>query len=376
MNDKGTLPDMPAIIKPDVIDLSVHNAVKDFTEVKAYGVKGIIHKATEGTGFVDKRYRERREAARNAGLLWGAYAFGTRASAKDQALHFIKTALVDADTLIALDWEEYKSNTMTRAQAKEFLRICYEETGQRPVLYSGSLVKAQGGEDEFLCQHRLWLAQYTARAPQLPKGWDSYWLHQYSGDGFGSHGTIPGITTKGIDCNKFGGIDLAAEWAGRAQDRRPAPAPIPLPPSVVANTGHFTIPAADLPAPVAPEPPATSAGFLAKMTTATSSAAAINEMSDQGSRIATTIRRIKQWFWKALGVGAAGTGATATAVDPNQGSAAVVHAWIAAHPIWFAIIVATVLVGVFYLVIRLVEKYLVTAFKDGRYVPSGAQPVK
>ena len=62
-------------INPLVVDLSHHNDVTDFSAVKAAGIAGIIHKATEGVGFTDKLYADRRGRALGVGLLWGAYRF-------------------------------------------------------------------------------------------------------------------------------------------------------------------------------------------------------------------------------------------------------------------------------------------------------------
>ena len=62
----------PVAINPLVVDLSHHNEVADFGKVKAAGIAGIIHKATEAIVFVDNMYAVRRGPAMNAGLLWGA----------------------------------------------------------------------------------------------------------------------------------------------------------------------------------------------------------------------------------------------------------------------------------------------------------------
>ena len=53
----------PVAINPLVVDLSHHNDVADFGKVKAAGYAGIIHKATEAIGFVDKMYTIRRGPA-------------------------------------------------------------------------------------------------------------------------------------------------------------------------------------------------------------------------------------------------------------------------------------------------------------------------
>ena len=52
--------------------------VSDFAAVRRSGILGVIHKATEGGDFVDKSYAIRQPQAEQAGLLWGAYHFGTR----------------------------------------------------------------------------------------------------------------------------------------------------------------------------------------------------------------------------------------------------------------------------------------------------------
>ena len=60
----------PAVaINPLVVDLSHHNDVADFGAVKAAGIAGIIHKATEGVSFTDKLYADRRGRALGVGLL-------------------------------------------------------------------------------------------------------------------------------------------------------------------------------------------------------------------------------------------------------------------------------------------------------------------
>lgn len=49
-----------------VIDLSHHNEVADFGKVYASGVRGVIHKATQGSTFIDADYASRRATAQAA----------------------------------------------------------------------------------------------------------------------------------------------------------------------------------------------------------------------------------------------------------------------------------------------------------------------
>jgi GH25 family lysozyme M1 (1,4-beta-N-acetylmuramidase) len=44
----------PLTINPPVVDLSHHNDIADFGKVKASGIAGIIHKATEAAGFAER----------------------------------------------------------------------------------------------------------------------------------------------------------------------------------------------------------------------------------------------------------------------------------------------------------------------------------
>lgn len=359
---------MPVIMKPDVLDISVHNNVEDWFAVKNSGIKGIIHKASEGTGFVDRTYAKRKAEVERTGMLWGAYHFMTRAPADQQAKHYLRSSLwtPGANMLLCCDWEPYGANTASLAQAKEFLRIVYEETGQRPVLYSGNLVKEQGRGDPFLCQHRLWLAQYASR-PQLPRGWTSYWMWQFSGDGFAGYGNIPGISTKGIDCNTFGGVDLAAEWAGRSQDRREPPAPVlnDQPPYVEPVDPAETASARTTSEPVS---------LTSRIVTASSTAAAVNELASQGSRLGNLFRTVKQRFWKGVVTAGAVGGTAGGVIKTDQGNAATIADWAQAHPVAFGCILGGgfgLLIGgvILYVVIKRGEKWLATAYNAGRYEP-------
>ena len=204
-------------MRPDVVDMYHGDVVSDFRKVAAAGIKGIIHKATQGAGVTDHAYEERRKMAADAGLLWGAYHFNTGELVATQVQHFLDAAAPDDHTLMALDFEDNRASQMTLDQAREFLALLDRKLGRKAVIYSGNRVKDMLGPkvDTFLGSHRLWLAQYGPNA-RLQASWKSYWLWQFTGDGIGPlpH-SIPGITTQGIDINQYGGdpATLAANWA-------------------------------------------------------------------------------------------------------------------------------------------------------------------
>ena len=70
-------PDRATLGLDAVIDLSRFVTVTDFRAVRQSNILGVIHKATEGGDYVDPACATRRPAAEAAGLLWGAYHFGT-----------------------------------------------------------------------------------------------------------------------------------------------------------------------------------------------------------------------------------------------------------------------------------------------------------
>ena len=195
---------------PNVIDIYHGNVIHDFYSLKAAGVVGVIHKATQGAYYADPMYEARRKAATDAGLLWGAYAFNTGQDVGVQVGAFLAHAQPDAQTLVALDFEDNPATNMTLDQAREWLNRCADALGRKPVLYSGNRVKDLLGDnrDEFFGSHRLWLAQYGPVAKVQPS-WAKQWLWQYS-----ETGRLPG-TDGAIDLNFHDGApgDLAAEWA-------------------------------------------------------------------------------------------------------------------------------------------------------------------
>lgn len=200
---------------PAVVDLYHRNSVTDFTAARAAGVLGIIHKATTGTSGRDELYDDRRAAATKAGLLWGAYHWGTALPPAAQVENLLAWAKPDDRTLIALDYEPSPNNQMTLGGAREFLERIYDKLGRRAVLYSGHLIKEQLGNqvDPFFGAHRLWLAQYSGTAV-VQRSWNSYWLWQYSDSPTQVPG-IPGDAAGGVDRNHYAGSaeQLAAEWA-------------------------------------------------------------------------------------------------------------------------------------------------------------------
>jgi lysozyme len=209
-----------------VVDLSHHNGNVDLNKAVEAGILGVIHKATQGVGMFDSKYEINRRKAKAAGLLWGAYHFGTKANGVAQADFFLSKAAADNDTLLVLDYEPNGNLTMTLDQARAFASRVKQVTGRFPGLYSGSLIKQQlGGQpvDPILSQCFLWIAQYAPIPSNIPQTWSNWTLWQYT-DGVAGP---PPHTVDGIgqcDRDQFNGTveqlrqlwGVAAETAGGA----------------------------------------------------------------------------------------------------------------------------------------------------------------
>lgn len=199
-----------------------NDCVRGFTKAQEAGVWGIIHKSSQGTSFKDKAYQRRRKAAQKVGLLWGAYHFNNGQNVRDQVDWFMKCADPDDKTLLVLDFEDNPKSNMSIFEAVSFMKLVEDKAERKCVIYSGNRLKeniGRLGKDEFnyITSRRLWICQYGPKV-KLPKGYDNYWLWQFTGDGIGPMPHyVPGITVpggKGIDLNAYNGSQeqLAKEW--------------------------------------------------------------------------------------------------------------------------------------------------------------------
>jgi lysozyme len=165
-----------------VVDLSHFNNVSSFETVKADGIVGVMHKATEGTSFKDPLYEERRTAALGAGLLWGAYHFGTAGDGVAQAEYFLSFVNPAPTDLLALDFEQNtQGGSMMLAEAEQFVTQVESATTRWPGLYGGSYLKQLlgNGQNPTLANCWLWLSEYGSQ-PKIPSNWQTWTMWQYT----------------------------------------------------------------------------------------------------------------------------------------------------------------------------------------------------
>jgi len=124
-----------------VIDISHHNGNVDLAKAKEDGILGVIQKATQGQTFKDPTYERHRQKAKDAGLLWGAYHFGTGSDGLKQAQHFLVVGN-DPGTLLVLDFEPNPTGpSMDLEEARAFVTHINKERGRFPGVYSGHYIK-------------------------------------------------------------------------------------------------------------------------------------------------------------------------------------------------------------------------------------------
>jgi lysozyme len=193
-----------------VIDLSHHNTVTSFQQVRSAGILGVIHKATQGTSVVDAEYDERRTLALSAGLLFGSYHFGSHGDPVGQADHYLDVSNPASKELMVLDFEPNGTHgTMTLREAEAFVGRINDQTGRFPGLYSGEFFindQLEGNTSTVLKNCFLWIAKFSTTTPKVPAAFPTFTLHQYTDGNAGPQPhSVSGIGR--CDRNRFNGTE-------------------------------------------------------------------------------------------------------------------------------------------------------------------------
>jgi lysozyme len=209
-----------------LIDISHHQDFPDFNKVKASGVIAMIHKSSEGVGYVDPNRARNCSNAIAAGIKCCTYHWLKPGNnAKDQIVFYLKTVDPVIGERMVIDYEE---EGCTLSELKNAVQALLDDPRNLQItIYSGHLLKEQLGSthDAFLAENTdLWLAQYTTGTPSWPSGTYPVWTAwQYS-----ETGTISGIDGNYVDLNKFNGSDEnLLKWIGPAGSVVPKPPPDP-----------------------------------------------------------------------------------------------------------------------------------------------------
>jgi GH25 family lysozyme M1 (1,4-beta-N-acetylmuramidase) len=184
-----------------------HDGPLSWPAVKASGQSFVFIKATEGNTFTNRYFTSDYLAAREAGLIRGAYHYARPSEG---------TAVLQARRLIAqvgatrnrgelapvLDLEETGGLSPVRLVewARQFVEEVRRLTGRAAIIYTypNFWRDAMAGTTEFT-DHPLWIASYSRTpAPRMPL-WPTWTFWQYT-----ARGSLPGIAGT-VDLNRFNG---------------------------------------------------------------------------------------------------------------------------------------------------------------------------
>lgn len=191
-----------------VIDLSHHNPDPDWAAIKAAGVLGVIHKATEGVNYADPDRQRRLGEAYRAGLLIATYHFMRPGSIAAQMERYMAVINPAKGERVILDHEDAG---VSLSDLKDAIQALWDARPDLQItIYSSNLIKEQLGNkrDDLLAKTSLWIAQYNNSGPSWPSAtWPNWSLWQWT-----DHETIPGIS-RPVDGNKWNGTaDGLARW--------------------------------------------------------------------------------------------------------------------------------------------------------------------
>lgn len=187
------------------VDVSHYQGEIDWQQIREQGVDFAFIKVTEGSSYVDERYEENRENAREAGLYIGAYHFFSFDSpAASQAEHFIATAGDLSGALPpVVDIEYYgdkRENPPEKAQVvsglQELLDALETEYGVKPVIYTTYTVYNEYIRNGFQ-EYPLWIRNVYYPPADIGREW-TFWQYSDTGELKGTAGE-----EKFLDLNVF-----------------------------------------------------------------------------------------------------------------------------------------------------------------------------
>lgn len=216
---------------PIVIDAYHNNSIHWGELKKDKRVVGIIHKATEGETFFDRKYDLRKKLAKKFGYKWGSYHLLRKGNIIDQAKFYLsKIGKSNPNEIMALDVEcsvnskcEVSKYKVSVKEIKTFLKYIKKETDRYPIFYANQSVVQEISKndknDELLKKIPFWYARFKSNVTDFPKGiWKTYTFWQFSSEINCKEGEKCLYRVKGtlsdMDVNVYNGTiqELKANW--------------------------------------------------------------------------------------------------------------------------------------------------------------------
>ncbi|MFF4508829.1 lysozyme [Streptomyces sp. NPDC001401] len=181
------------------VDVASYQGSVAWSTLWSSGTRWAYTKATEGTSYQNPYFAEQYDGAYGVGMVRGAYHFAAPDSSGGaaQADYFIDHGgrwSGDGRTLpgaLDIEWNPYgdacygKSKSGMVAWIRDFLHRYKSRTGRDAVIYTATnwWTSCTGGYKGFGSTNPLWVARYASSAGELPAGWSTYTMWQYTSSG-------------------------------------------------------------------------------------------------------------------------------------------------------------------------------------------------
>ncbi len=191
------------------IDVSHHQNEVQWDKCAAAGVVFAFLKATEASTFVDRRFAYNWSETKKNGIVRGSYHFfRPRSVVENQVSNFlaVQGRLEAGDLPPVLDLEvpeSWRSLSLKKriAIVRQWLDAVEAALDIKPIIYlSSSFAGDVLGNDAFLKNYLLWVANYQVSKPRVPAPWSKWDFWQYS-----ETGKVTGVPTGSVDLNWFQG---------------------------------------------------------------------------------------------------------------------------------------------------------------------------
>ena len=184
------------------IDVSHFQGDVNWVKIKEQNVAFAYAKATQGSSFVDPKFKENQKNTKKAGLKHGSYHFYlTNEDPVKQAEHYLNTIqdLDEGQMLPMLDLEQggIKGTVVKDKFQRDvllWLKTVEEKLGVRPIIYTNNPFSNEYLDHPEFSNYHLWLAEYGVKEPRIPKTWQkkgwAIWQRSERGKLDGVHGDV------------------------------------------------------------------------------------------------------------------------------------------------------------------------------------------
>lgn len=153
------------------LDLYERSAGLDYNEVKKDGYEFILHKASEGYTYLDKKFKTEIPKIKAAGLLTGAYVFSRPSSSKaeDEAQTILRQIKevggVDLPPILDMEDNGGLSDSDLQAYVTKWRVAIQKEDSRKPILYVN--MNFYNKLKPIIKDFTLWIAEYQVKEPQI-----------------------------------------------------------------------------------------------------------------------------------------------------------------------------------------------------------------